>query len=72
MVISRSALNFRTFRVPGLLSGYCPDHVIADANNAGRWQELDVVENYGSSEEGIFRVPFLGSVNPSPSGEGMR
>lgn len=65
MVISRSALNFRTFRVPGLLSGYCPDHVIADANNAGRWQELDVVENYGSSEEGIFST--IHTTDPAPN-----
>jgi hypothetical protein len=64
MVISRSALNFRTFRVPGLLSGYCPDHVIADANNAGRWQELDVVENYGSSEKGIFST--IHTTDPAP------
>lgn len=31
-----------------------PDHVIADPNKAGHWQELDVVENYGSFEKGIY------------------
>jgi beta-glucanase (GH16 family) len=31
-----------------------PDHAIADPNNAGHWQELDVVENYGSFEKGIY------------------
>ncbi|WP_244441757.1 family 16 glycosylhydrolase [Rhizobium grahamii] len=31
-----------------------PDHVIADPYNAGHWQELDVVENYGSFERGVY------------------
>jgi beta-glucanase (GH16 family) len=31
-----------------------PDHVIPDPNSAGHWQELDVVENYGSYEQGVY------------------
>jgi beta-glucanase (GH16 family) len=42
-----------------------PDQGIADPNNAGRWQELDVVESYGSSEKGIFSV--IHTTDPAPN-----
>ncbi len=31
-----------------------PDHKIPDPNNAGGWQELDVVEHYGSNPRGVY------------------
>ncbi|MBB3569639.1 carbohydrate-binding domain-containing protein [Rhizobium sp. BK491] len=42
--------------LPGAWAAFwlLPDHMIADPNNAGHWQELDVVENYGSFEKGIY------------------
>jgi beta-glucanase (GH16 family) len=31
-----------------------PDQAVPDPNNAGRWQEIDVVEHYGSSDKGVY------------------
>jgi beta-glucanase (GH16 family) len=42
-----------------------PDQQIADPYNAGHWQELDVVENYGSFEKGIYST--IHTTDPAPN-----
>jgi beta-glucanase (GH16 family) len=32
-----------------------PDHMLPDPNNAGHWQELDIVEHYGSFDKGVYK-----------------
>src|ERR1700730_9714409 len=47
--------NFST--LPGGWDAFwlLPNHVIPDPNNAGHWQELDVVEHYGSFDKGVYK-----------------
>jgi beta-glucanase (GH16 family) len=53
--------------LPGAWAAFwlLPDQVIADPNNAGRWQELDVVENYGSFAKGIYSG--IHTTDPAPN-----
>jgi beta-glucanase (GH16 family) len=46
--------NFST--LPGGWDAFwlLPNQVIPDPNNAGHWQELDVVERYGSFDKGVY------------------
>jgi beta-glucanase (GH16 family) len=47
-----------------------PDRVIPDPNNAGHWQELDIVENYGSFERGVYSG--IHTTDPAPNANWQR
>lgn len=42
-----------------------PDRQIPDPNGAGRWQELDVVEHYGSWDRGVYSG--IHTTDPAPN-----
>jgi Glycosyl hydrolases family 16 len=54
---------------PGAWDGFwlLPDKQIPDPNNAGGWQELDVVEHYGDSPPSVFST--VHTTDPLPPGE---
>jgi beta-glucanase (GH16 family) len=45
-----------------------PDHMLPDPNNAGHWQELDIVEHYGSFDKGVYKWIHTTDAAPNLNG----